>query len=164
MSGGSAGRADGLATHHATALVIGRSGLLLEGPPGAGKSALALMLIRHAAASGLFAALVADDRVVLEECSGRLCAACPPAIAGLMEVRGAGPVAVAHAARAVMDAIVELAAPDDMERVPPPGRFAERLGVALPVIRCPRHRPDEGAAIVLASGLAGAARIAGFRL
>ena len=48
---------------HATAVVVGESGVLLRGPSGAGKSSLALALIWAARERAGFAALVADDRV-----------------------------------------------------------------------------------------------------
>lgn len=59
-------------------------GVLLLGPSGAGKSDLALRLIDRGAT------LVADDRVDLYLKQGRLWASPPPAIAGMIEVRGLG--------------------------------------------------------------------------
>ena len=48
---------------HATAVVYGESGVLILGPSGSGKSALALALLARARDSGLFGALIGDDRV-----------------------------------------------------------------------------------------------------
>lgn len=58
--------------------------VLLLGPSGSGKSDLALQLIDRGWQ------LIADDRTVLGVADGRLTAAAPPAIAGLIEVRGVG--------------------------------------------------------------------------
>ena len=63
--------------------VAGR-GLLIEGPSGSGKSSLALALIDRGAH------LVGDDGVTLESRGGRLWAAPPPNIAGLIEIRNVG--------------------------------------------------------------------------
>jgi serine kinase of HPr protein (carbohydrate metabolism regulator) len=46
---------------HATALVVGTTGLLITGPSGAGKTTLALRLIALARSRGLYADLIADD-------------------------------------------------------------------------------------------------------
>ena len=54
--------AGGWTALHATALVVGESGVLLRGPSGAGKSSLALALIWAARERAVFAALIADDR------------------------------------------------------------------------------------------------------
>lgn len=65
----------------------GWRGVLIEGPSGSGKSDLALRLI------GRGWRLVSDDRTILWRSQGRLFAACPPTIAGRIEVRGLGVVA-----------------------------------------------------------------------
>ena len=59
---------------HACALVVGERGMLIRGPSGAGKSTLSLAILSRARASGLFAALVADDRVFLSLASSHLIA------------------------------------------------------------------------------------------
>lgn len=70
--------------HQATCVSIGRRGLLIEGPPGTGKSSLALALIDRGAT------LVGDDGVVLEPVEGRLVAAPHPRTEGKLEVRNVG--------------------------------------------------------------------------
>ena len=52
---------------HATAVIHGDSGVLILGPSGSGKSALALALIARASDAGLFGALVGDDRVYVRK-------------------------------------------------------------------------------------------------
>src|SRR5438105_3331163 len=82
---------DESATVHASAVLAGARAILIRGPAGAGKSRLALALI-GAAECGLiaFARLVGDDRLQLAAAHGRLLARAPPALAGLIEVRGLG--------------------------------------------------------------------------
>ena len=65
--------------------------MLLLGASGAGKSALALRLIDGGAK------LVADDRCDLFVRGGKLYASAPARIAGLMELRGIGIVAMPYA-------------------------------------------------------------------
>lgn len=70
--------------HQATCVAIGGRGVLIEGPPGSGKSSLALALIDRGAA------LVGDDGVLLERRGERLWALPPPNIAGVLEIRNVG--------------------------------------------------------------------------
>ena len=67
---------------------MARQGLLLLGPSGSGKSALASDLICRGAR------LVADDRVLLTKHNNTLVAEAPPALHGLLELRGVGVVRV----------------------------------------------------------------------
>lgn len=68
----------------------GPVGVLLLGPPGSGKSDLALRLID----AGFM--LVADDRVDIEGRQDGAYASAPAALAGLIEVRGIGIVRLAR--------------------------------------------------------------------
>ena len=86
-------------------------GILLIGPPGAGKSDLLLRLL----ARGF--ELVADDRVDVVEGIARPA----PALAGLLEVRGLGIVRLPHVASARLALAVVLAA--CAERMPAPTRY-----------------------------------------
>ncbi len=95
-------------------------GVLLIGPSGSGKSDLALRLL------GRGFSLVADDRVDIADGI----AAPPPALAGLLEVRGLGIVRLPYAATARLALVAELGAA--AERLPAPGRHA---GLGLPLIR-----------------------------
>lgn len=99
-------------------MLIGRHAALIRGPAGSGKSHLALALI-DAAGSGRirFARLVADDRVELAACHGRLLVRPPAALAGLIEVRGLGVRRVAFEPVAVAGLVIDLAAADG-ERIP----------------------------------------------
>src|SRR5260370_7838369 len=106
------------ATVHASAVLAGPRAVLIRGPAGAGKSRLALALIQ-AAECGLiaFARLVGDDRIELTAAHGRLLARAPPALAGLIEVRGLGLRRLAHEPVAVIGLVVHLPIPE-AERLP----------------------------------------------
>uniref|UniRef100_UPI00311AAC51 HPr kinase/phosphorylase n=1 Tax=Altererythrobacter segetis TaxID=1104773 RepID=UPI00311AAC51 len=67
-----------------TCVAIDGRGVLIEGPPGSGKSSLALASIDRGAV------LIGDDGVTLEDRGDRLWAVPPPNIAGLIEVRNVG--------------------------------------------------------------------------
>ncbi|MGI8944059.1 MAG: HPr kinase/phosphorylase [Qipengyuania sp.] len=67
-----------------TCVAVGGRAIMIEGPPGSGKSSLALALLDRGAA------LVGDDGIELEQSEGLLMAAPPPTIAGKLEVRGVG--------------------------------------------------------------------------
>ncbi|GLK57053.1 hypothetical protein JOD31_003086 [Methylopila capsulata] len=97
-------------TVHASVVVIDEAGVLIRGASGAGKTTLALALVREAARDGRFARLVADDRARLTAVNGRLVAEAPEAIAGLAEVRGLGVVAEACCPAAIVRLVVDLGA------------------------------------------------------
>lgn len=117
-------------TVHATCVALGQCGVLLTGPSGSGKSDLALRLI-DGAGSLSPALLVADDRVVVTSRDGRLIASPPPAIAGLIEIRGIGLVRLRHADSIEIGLVVELVEPAAVQRLPE--RATMRIaGVELP--------------------------------
>lgn len=68
----------------ASAVLLQGCAVLIEGPPGSGKSALALALIDRGAQ------LIGDDGVGLERRGQVLWASPPPNIRGLIEVRNVG--------------------------------------------------------------------------
>jgi HPr kinase/phosphorylase len=93
---------------HATAVIHGESGVLILGPSGSGKSALALALMARASTMGAFGALIGDDRIFVSEAQGRLVAWGAANVAGLIERRTAGLIRVRHEPAAVMRLAVEL--------------------------------------------------------
>ncbi len=111
-------------TVHATCVAFGDIAILLRGPAGSGKSDLALRLIEAGAV------LVADDRVALTAQDGRLVAAAPPALAGLLELRGIGLVGLPHVSGVPVALAVDLVSAQDVERLPDPGWDAY-LGVRI---------------------------------
>lgn len=110
---------------HATSVLVDGTGVLIRGPSGSGKSDLALRLIDGGAR------LVSDDQTALEARDGRLWASAPPSIAGKLEVRGLGIVAVPSAPPAPLGIVVDLLPHDRIERLPEPST-ASLLGVELP--------------------------------
>ncbi|MGJ0506589.1 MAG: HPr kinase/phosphorylase [Methylocystis sp.] len=96
---------------HANAVALGEKGLLLRGPSGAGKSALTLALLARFESRGDFARLVGDDRVLVEALGGRLVARPHPAIAGVIEIRGAGLLRVPYETCCTLHGVVDIAAP-----------------------------------------------------
>ncbi len=117
--------------------------VLLRGAPGSGKSDLALRLID----AGF--SLVADDRVELAVSDGAVTASAPPALAGLIEVRGLGVFALAAAAPARLGLVADLATGGETERLPEP-TCEDVLGVSLPAIRLDPAAPSAVARVRLA--------------
>ena len=110
---------------HASCVAIRGRAVLLTGASGAGKSDLALRLIDRGAV------LVSDDQVELRADAGRLFASAPANIAGKMEVRGIGIVAMTHVSPMPVALLIDLeAAP---ERMPEP-RMRALCGVVVPVV------------------------------
>lgn len=128
---------------HATCIAIDGAAALLCGPSGAGKSDLALRAILAGAV------LVADDQVALEAAGGQVIAAAPPAIAGRLEVRGVGILALPHLRRAPLRLIVDLVAPEQVERLPAP-RMVELEGQSLPAFRLAAFEASAAAKLILA--------------
>jgi hypothetical protein len=116
---------------HATAVArftpVGRRAALIVGPPGAGKSDLALRLISQGWR------LVGDDYVHVQASGGALYVTGAPEIAGLIEVRGQGPRPVRAVATTRAVLMVELFA-GPAERLPEPETRGVE-GVILPVLK-----------------------------
>ncbi|RUM24662.1 serine/threonine protein kinase [Rhizobium vallis] len=128
---------------HATAIVVGRTGLLFSGPSGWGKSMLAFSCMTEARRLGLFTSLVADDQVLLSKEAGSVIAACPPSIAGLIELRGTGIVRQDHIPRATMHYAVLPGSASGENRVPPEGEIVSlAAGFSLPALRLLTNVPS----------------------
>ena len=128
---------------HATAVAIEGNSVLLRGPPGAGKSDLALRLIDGGAQ------LVADDQAELQRAAERILVRSPTTIAGLLEVRGIGIVRVGALAEAPLALLVDLVSPEEVERLPEP-RLEEVLGLAIPLITLAAFEASAAAKIRIA--------------
>ena len=117
---------------HASAVARGAEAVLLLGPPGSGKSDLALRLIQNGWA------LLADDQCVLRNVGGMLRVDAPAPLRGLLEVRGLGifkdlPVAGPDA---VLRLAVRLVPFGAVPRLPSPAvwRSAGDGGACLPEV------------------------------
>ena len=127
---------EGTANIHGTAIVVGKTGLLFLGPSGVGKSSLAFACLATAKQFDLFAALIADDRVLLSEDNGTVVAECPPTIAGMIEIRGTGILRIPSVSSAKIHFAVLPGNPATAERLPPDDEQIEVADtVSLPVIR-----------------------------
>jgi serine kinase of HPr protein (carbohydrate metabolism regulator) len=122
---------------HATALLVGGKGVIIFGGSGAGKTSLALELIREALRDDIEAKLVSDDRVELTFRNGELVASPPARLAGLVEVRGSGIHEISNAASAKLHLAVELVNPQEAERISPAGPQLVAHGVKLPALKLP---------------------------
>lgn len=119
----------------------GGDALLILGPSGAGKSDLLLRLIDKGFT------LVADDQVLVEEGM----ASPPPALAGLLEVRGLGLFRLPYIAPARLRLVIALGGTSLgtplPERLPAPRRHAE---LGLPEITLDAAHPSAAARAALA--------------
>lgn len=115
---------------HATCVAVGANGVLITGPSGSGKSALALQLIAYGAV------LVADDRTVVTVSGKQVIASPPPAIAGMIEARGVGLLPVTHRDAVPLRLAVDLAKVES-QRLPEPHHMTV-LDIVLPCL----HKVD----------------------
>ena len=142
-------------TIHASAVLVEGRGVLLRGPSGSGKSSLALALLL---ADRERNRLIADDRVALRVRDGRLLAAPPPALAGLIEVRGLGIRRQPHVSPMEIHLVVDLVPAADYPRFPDPAEaIAEIEGVRIGRIRLPAGQADGWIRVVAALAFPAAA-------
>ena len=113
--------------HQAGCVAIGGRGLLIDGPPGSGKSSLALALIDRGAV------LVGDDGLLLEDRGGGLIARPHPNTEGVIEVRNLGPLPLPICEETPVALVVRLdeAAPRFVERA----ETVKIGGIVLPMLR-----------------------------
>lgn len=125
-------------TLHASCVALKDLGLLILGSPGAGKSDLVLSLIDQPGyGTGdelIRARLVADDQTVIERRGDALYASSPQPIAGLLEIRGQGIIAVDHLPEVRLALVVRLMPASEIERLPEKPQINSIAGVALPEI------------------------------
>ena len=128
---------------HATAIAIDGSAVLLRGASGSGKSDLALRLIDAGAR------LIADDQSELIRRGEEIIVRSPATIGGLLEVRGIGIVRLDALPEAPVALLVDLIAPEAVERLPE--RENERiLGLLLPLVRVAPFEASAAAKLRLA--------------
>lgn len=141
-----------LAVIHGSCVAVDGNGVLLLGAPGSGKSDLVLRLLDHhgGGTSGRHRAmrLVADDQVVITRQGNALLASAPAALAGKLEVRGLGIVAVPALAEAVLTLAVRLTPTAEIERLPDlETSHFDILGETLPLILIDPEKPSAPARI-----------------
>lgn len=118
---------------HGTCVAFGPHAALLRGSSGSGKSDLALRFLALAAEGEMAPGLVADDQVLLEVKGDKLLASAPNTLAGKLEVRGLGIMAVPHVEQAQLALVVDLVASDTVPRMPPePLPRTALLGIGVP--------------------------------
>jgi HPr kinase/phosphorylase len=111
---------------HASCVAVAGRGLLILGPSGSGKSALALRMM------AIGARLVADDRVDLSREADALVARCPAPLRGRIEARGLGLLGADPLDAATLALAADLTAAP-AARWPEP-REIVLLGRALPLV------------------------------
>lgn len=112
---------------HASCVSLDGKGVLLFGPPGSGKSDLALRLIDSGGV------LVADDQVFITAQTDALIASPPEQIAGLLEMRGVGIFQMGYVPHVPLVLAVQLVARTAVERMPP-SEFWGCLGLTVPLL------------------------------
>jgi HPr kinase/phosphorylase len=122
---------------HGTCVALGRRGALLRGESGAGKSDLALRFLALTGDGELRPILVADDQVFVEaNGKGQLLVSPPQTIAGKIEIRGLGIVAVPYLPQAELVLVCDLVNEEDVPRMPPePWDRTEIAGRLLPALK-----------------------------
>ena len=144
---------------HGTCVALGQRGALLRGPSGCGKSDLALrflFLARRGPAAIEPPALVADDQVELRRDGGRVLATAPASICGKIEVRGVGIINVKALTTCELVLVVDLVAPEAVERMPEKDDNVRLAGIDLPLLRLAPF--ESSAPIKLALAVAHAGR------
>jgi serine kinase of HPr protein (carbohydrate metabolism regulator) len=146
---------------HATCVAIGETGILIEGPPGSGKSDLALRLLDQPGfgygTDLLNGRLIADDQVLIRRSGATLVASAPETISGRLEIRGLGIVSVAAVEAIPLGLMARLAPAETIERMPELEISAvEILGLSLPLVLIDPRQPSAPArlraAAILLSG------------
>jgi HPr kinase/phosphorylase len=117
---------------------LGDDGVLILGMPGAGKSDLVLRLIDEPGFgigdALIRAKLVSDDQTIIKRRGDALYASSPKRIAGLLEIRGQGIVAIGHVPEVRLALAVRLMPAKEIERLPENAQINRIAGVALPEI------------------------------
>ncbi len=122
-------------THHATCVDFNGKGVLIIGKSGAGKSDLALRLIKNNQHSSCLVTLVSDDQVCLTGLNHRLIASPPKPLEGLLEVRGVGLCHFEFLASSPIYLLVKLDKNKTIERLPDFSQQQDAIaGISIPYI------------------------------
>ena len=112
----------------AAAVEIDGRAIVFQGPPGSGKSSLALSLIDRGAT------LIGDDGATLTRDGEKVIVSPPPNIAGLLEIRGVGIVEMPTSSGAPLALILSLVEEGHAERHPTMLVEREFHGLPFPVL------------------------------
>jgi serine kinase of HPr protein (carbohydrate metabolism regulator) len=129
-------------TIHASCVAIDGQAVLIEGGSGTGKSDLALRLIDRGAV------LVSDDYTLLLRREGRLIARAAANLAGRIEVRGIGILAMPHVEDVPVALLVAIT--PSPPRMPAGGRLRSIAGVEVREIALPALEPSAPVKVELA--------------
>lgn len=113
-------------TLHASCVAIDGVAVLIEGPSGSGKSDLALRLVDRGGT------LVSDDYTIVRRDGRGAVANAPATIAGRIEVRGVGLIAMPFATDVPVALIVAIS--DAVARLPEEGTSRAVAGVSIPLL------------------------------
>lgn len=128
---------------HATAILIGTTGLVLVGPSGSGKSAMALALLATAGRLRHFCGLIGDDQIFIEKVGDAIIAHGPPNISGLIEIRGSGIGHCRPIGKAALTLAISPIRVDASNRIPAENlRATLSQGIDLPLLPIDRSHPD----------------------
>jgi HPr kinase/phosphorylase len=112
---------------HGTCVAINGDGVLFRGPPGSGKSDLALRIIDSGGQ------LIADDQTIITRMGDRIITSSPASIRHKIEVRGIGIMTFSAKKEAPLTLILDMLPPVNIERIPQV-RFCDYLDVKIPVL------------------------------
>lgn len=133
-------------TFHASAVLLGRHGVLIEGPSGSGKSMLAHRLIARYRGLGKSAFWVSDDRTIVRLLAGHVVATPPPALAGLAELHFGGIQEVEYVPSAIIDLVVALRPESTLDRMPEEAPRHQTLPLAL--VMAPQRAFERAMALI----------------
>ena len=139
--------------HHCTCVEINAMGIMIEGASGAGKTSLGLGLINAARIRGVSFEFICDDQAILFTRStdaeiSQLWARVPDAIAGKVEIFGAGIAAIEYKKQTRINLVCELVKPEKIERYPLITR-CQRLGIDLDYVQIPMRNETHAVRILL---------------
>lgn len=119
-------RADGCAVMHASSVEVNGRAALILGPPGSGKSGLALELMSRGAG------LISDDGTRVARRGSRIELSAPANVAEKIEARHFGILKAASVPKAELTVVVDLSRPEP-ERMPP-RRTTNLLGAEFELV------------------------------
>ncbi|WP_371170328.1 HPr kinase/phosphorylase [Aliiroseovarius sp. 2305UL8-7] len=112
---------------HATTVAVDDAAVMIMGPSGSGKSALALQLI------GMGARLVADDHTRVNVRDGKAEVLAPKRLQGVIEARGIGLINVPWKPSATLQLVVDMGQVET-DRLPPSQRITTVVGLDIALV------------------------------